>query len=267
MAKTYFRRLANKGKKVAKKRYVTKRGLPKVNRIVKDVARLKKLINVEKKYVEVNIGAANPIHVGQYSAIDSGSWTYGYKLKDITPAIAQGVTVNQRTGDSVKLTGCNIQLQIFQQPNLTVGNRLYVDIYKVDVPKGITDTTAKQIYQNNVFNNLIDAASNRDPDYMGVYKKIASRSYFLPANPGEGTMSVIHRTINLKLSQHLHMDGAASSIPVNCQYLMMFRASAGNVGTTTLTAGGGINQFPILTASSGIAVCDSMRWWYVDNQL
>ena len=261
MAKSFGRKLFNKGKKVAKKRYFTKKGLPKVGTMVKDVMRLKRLMNVEKKYVDI---AEESHQVGQFSATSVSAYTYGYKMHDITPTISQGTTVAERTGNSVKLTGATMRIQVYHTQNQVNINTAFIDIFEVDQAKSINDTTALEIFDKNPFygTSIIDSASQRNPNYRNVFKKIASRRVNMPSDDLSNDAGLRYIDIHLKLNKHLKFNGS-NSAPVNCQYIAFYRASNGNISPTYSYSGG--EKFASNTAITGYIANVVTKWWYVDN--
>lgn len=260
MAKSYPRRLLNKAKKVAKKRYLTKKGLPKVSTMVKDIRYLKRALNVEKKYVDMPELSHK---VGQLSATSVSAYTYGYKIHDITPEVSQSLLVSGRSGNSVKLVGASIRVQLYHNLDQISKNQAFIDIYKVDQPKTVNDTTAREIFDRNLFYStpIIDSSCFRNPNYMSVYKKIATRKITIPADSEAADKGIVYLNINLKLNQHLRFNDT-TAVPANCQYLMVYRATNGNISGFTYA---GSDALPTVGANTGYIANTISRWWYVDN--
>lgn len=261
MAKSYGRRLLNKGKKMAKKRYLTKKGLPKLARMAKDIQTFKRSFNVEKKWVNI---AETSHNVGQISATSATVYSYGYKMHDITPFIAQGLQVGQRTGNSIKIVGATMRLQIYHNTNQISSNFAYLDIFRVDFAQTINDTLITKIYEPNPFyaTSVIDGQSQRNTNYTGVFKRICSRKIYIPADQHEQDKGVKYVDINLRLADKIKYNEIGGT-PLNCQYIMVYRAGNGNV--SDLFSYSGTEKFPTTINTTGYTANTFTKWWFVDN--
>ena len=261
MAKSYARRLLNKGKKMARKRYLTKRGLPKVGRIMKDIKQLKRSFNVEKKYVDIPEASHA---VGQFSATSATVYSYGYKTHDITPFIQQGLQVGNRTGNSVKIIGASMRIQLYHNTNQISSNYAYLDIFRVDFAQTINDTLATKVFDPNPFytSAVIDGQSLRNMNYTGVFKKICSRKIYIPADQHEQDRGVKYVNVNLRLNDKIKYNEIGGT-PLNCQYIMVYRAANGNI--SDLFSYSGTEKFPVVTNTTGYIANTVTKWWFVDN--
>ena len=261
MAKSYGRRLLNKGKKMAKKRYLTKKGLPRLGRIVKDIKSLKRSFNVEKKWVDIPEASHA---VGQISATSATVYSYGYKIHDITPFIQQGLQVGNRTGNSVKITGATMRIQLYHNTNQISSNLAFFDIYRVDFAQTINDTLATKIYEPNPFytSAVIDGQSQRNTNYSGVFTKICSRKVYIPPDSHEQDKGIKYVNINLRLNDKIKYNEIGGT-PLNCQYIMVYRAGNGNI--SDLFSYSGTEKFPTTGNTTGYIANTVTKWWFVDN--
>jgi len=96
MAKTksLLKKASRAVKKQLKNRYFNKNGALSSSRIFKDVAKLKMMINAEKKRYEISV---NGVAFAQLNGNAAGLYAL-----DITPIPAVGSNFNQRSGSSIK---------------------------------------------------------------------------------------------------------------------------------------------------------------------
>lgn len=249
------RRVVRKGVKYAKKRYVNKKGNLRLNRLVKDVAMVKKLINVEKKrytqtYTYDFLGQVNGAGGGAYIA-------------DLTPLIAQGTGASQRTGNSVKMTGMYLQGQLIQQQSAIDSNIVSVEVW-FHKTKEVTmslSSTGNEIYNNSPFSNQIDMISRRNQDYFSDYVCIRKKRVVVRADTYSATNILRNATfgMGLKLNRHLRWNDAGTLI--NGQLFLLVRCQSGNGSSTTASTA----NIPHQGINTGLKFSLDQITYYVDN--
>lgn len=249
----FIKRAAKYGVKYAKKRYVNKRGNFKLGRLVKDVAMVKKLINVERKRI---YGTYNG-NVGQVNGGGGGA-----NMFDITPNISQGNSASQRNGNSVKVTGVYIQGQFLQQVNALDRNRFSVEVWchkTKEVPMSLASTGA-EIYNESPFSNQMDLISRRNQDYFSDYVCLRKKMVYMPGDK-YATNIIKNQTFNLGLKLNRHLRWNDSGTLINGQYFVIIRAQSGNASSTTASTANIAHQ----GISTGCSVNLSVATYYVDN--
>lgn len=247
------RRVVRKGVKYAKKRYINKAGNFRLGRLVKDVAMVKKLINVEKKRYNSSTSGV----VGQVNGAGGGA-----VMLDITPTIAQGTNASQRTGNSVKMTGLYIQGQFIQQSSALDSNRFSIELWchkNKEVPMSLGSTGA-EIYGASPFSGQIDMVSRRNQDYFSDYVCLRKRTAYVRGDTNN-TNIFKNTTFNMgvKLQRHLRWDDAGNLI--NGQYFLIIRAQSGNCSSSTASTADIAHK----GTNTGYTYGLNISQYYVDN--
>jgi len=245
-----IRKVAKYGAKRVYKRYA-KGGIA---RVVSDVARLKALVNVEKKYIDQ--GYDNVVGQCNGNALATTAL-------DITPILTQGVGVNQRTGQSIKLTSMTCYIAVNMQSAQTVPCKIRFEMWKIiGNPQTSLTNVITECYDANPITTIVDYLSVRDPNFYSDFKRIGSKTITFPGAEYAGN-TLRQKTIrfNIKLNHHVRYNGATTTLTDGQMVLMAF-AEAGNVSTTTVSTlpfvyGTGIN--------TGFNYQLSNRYYYVDN--
>lgn len=249
------RRVARKGVKYAKKRYVSKKGKFRLGRLVKDVAMVKKLINVEKKrYTQTYTYD----FLGQVNGAGGGAY-----ITDLTPLIAQGTGASQRTGNSVKMTGMYLQGQLIQQSGALDSNVVSVEVWfhKTREVAMSLSSTGNEIYNNSPFSNQIDMVSRRNQDYFSDYVCIRKKRVIVRADTYSATNILRNATfgMGLKLNRHLRWNDAGTL--VNGQLFLLVRCQSGNGSSTTASTA----NIPHQGTNTGLKLSLDQITYYVDN--
>lgn len=260
MAKTwkgYARRVARRvvkaGVRFAKKRYMRRGG---VQRLVKDVAMIKKIVNSEKKLYRANAG---PAAVGQVS----GNSNAGLYI-DMTPIPAQGVTRSTRNGASIKLCSQYFRFQIVQQSATVSPIKLRFQLFKnVGSQNNINVGVASgELHQSNPFNGLIDFNSNRNPDYLRDWKLLREKKVTLATDPLASTLMIKELAFGMKYKNYHVRYNADTTTPLQGQMILVITADNGNCSTTTASTTANI---PITAINTGATVAYSLDSYFYDN--
>lgn len=229
------KKVARKVRGKAIKRYFNKGYKPKIGQMASDIARLQKMVNAEKKVIDVNPASGNFALYGNAGATLDGAYCV-----DVTPAIAQGVTRSTRNGNSVRLHTACMDIRIDQ--GATAGSNFTYVAYlvrRMDAQVALTATQVKdQIWEVNPFTSIRDLNSNRDPESgLQGYKMIKTFRGSFPVDALSGVDQFRHHKIPLKLGFHLRYNNDASTKVEQNQLCLIMFASIGNTTTTnTLNA-------------------------------
>lgn len=248
-------KLARKGGKYLRKRYVTKTGKGlRVRQIAKDVAVLKAMVNAEKKNI-INTTVQTAVAQINYNT-DSG-----YILNDITPLISQGVTDSTRNGDSVKGHSMVIRGQLMQQANTQTDIKVRLLVLET---KGIPETpTMGQIFNQNPLTSCTDYNSIRNPDFYKNYSVVADKRFKLPSHMYSSQSTVFKDfQVNIRFRKGYHIRYSNNTNTVsNGQLILVMLADNGNLGALASSN---------LTIPNGGAFTGSLcKYWteffYYDN--
>jgi len=248
------RRVVRKGVKYAKKRYVSKKGNLRLGKIVRDVAMVKKLINVEKKRFSSNYTGV----LGQVNGAGGGA-----VMLDITPFITKGNDANQRNGNSIKMTGLYIQGQFLQQSAAIDRNTVSVELWchkNKEVGMSLA-STGNEIYTNSPFSNQIDFVSRRNQDYFSDYVCLRKKMVRVTADTFSGTNIVRNATFSFPIKLNRHLRWSDSNVLINGQIFLIMRCQSGNASAST----GSTANIPHQGINTGLTYALDQITYYVDN--
>jgi hypothetical protein len=257
----------------AKRRYGIGKGKGgiKIDAIAKDLMMIKSRLNVEKKEKrEVEITAGT---VGQVFNDLNGYW-----FQDITPSLGQGTGADERVGNSLKMTGCNLNFQFMGQSQTLTGRKIKIGLYRVRDPSlGPSDYSSDittDVLDANPLTGLLDynaAKAYRNSKNDGI-ACIREKTVYIPkvevldrsgGNSADYDFEKAYKTLNfpVKLNDLIRYEQDNDNLPNGFRYVILVRADCGNSGTT----GSNIQNIPVTFGSSGVTFRMGQRWWYVDN--
>lgn len=239
--KSGLKKTYRKVRGMAKKRYG---GVGGRSNIVKDVALLKSLVNVEKKRFDVT--SAGPITMGQ----TAGAGVSAYLCNDVTPAPPQGLTNATRNGNSIKIVSAVIDMYLNQSVNTINAIKLKWMLVcrpdnSLDIAAGVANT---YIHETNPFSGVIDYHSNRDAEFFTAFKIIKSGRVSLSQDQIATGIAYAQIKAPLKLNHHLKYNTNASILTTKNKFYLIVMADTGD--TVALT---------------GNQVQYNIRWYYTDN--
>ena len=197
--KKYAKKAYTAVKKVAKKRYGTKTGGVRMTQLMRDVALVKRSLNVEKKDIESSVSLNT--NIGQVNGLATRADGYW----DITPAIIQGSGHSQMTGNSVKLVSMALKGQVTQMSGTAHPIKLKMYIFK---NTGITQA-ASTVQNSNYFldlnpiTGLPDYQSSRNVNFFKDLKVIKTQTLTLDPDSTSGEIMIKNFSFISKLSHHL----------------------------------------------------------------
>lgn len=243
-AKRYAKGVIKRGVKMAKKRYMTKRG-PNIKNIASDVAMLKHLVNIEKKRFDFTLSSAASFAQSNTVGV---SGQYAISLSPNT--IAEGVAQGQRIGQSIKLVSGFLSMQIQQQANAI--NDLKIKWLIVCRPDNSSlpsnATSIAQFFEPNPFSGVNDYYSSRDPEYFNAFKIIRQGTINLKQDNITTGTSIVQKRIPLKLDLHQKYNTDTVTPTVKNNVMLFIQCSGGDVALGT-----------------GATIVYNMRWYYTDN--
>lgn len=244
-ARRYIKRQYRRGKKWLKNRYYPG-GKLKVRRIAKDVAFLKNLVNVEKKYVTFTVGDS----FGQANNLAKAHY--------ITPLIslAQGTTASTRNGNSVRATSLQWTLRMRGQTNLSSDNNwiMYIVMHKNSLPEDSYTTgsggTLANLFLQDDYWALLSTHSFRNVEHFRDWIVLRRVRGSVKADASSTAGNYDH-SINgyVKLHKHMRFDGANTTCIEN-QLYAIFVAANGDIQAGALT---------------GLTFNLQYRFHYIDN--
>lgn len=104
--KRFAKKTARKAVAFAKKRYTTRTGGARVNKIARDVMKIKRSLNVEHKHFDYNFGASGLAQDGPAQP------TRGTPVTLSLPLPERGVAYNNRVGNQIRITHITSKIQM-----------------------------------------------------------------------------------------------------------------------------------------------------------
>lgn len=264
------KKYAKKATKAVGKRYGVsygRKGLrmskSSLSRIDKDVQMIKSRLNVEKK---LKVGLVQTGTVAQ-----ANQNTYGFVTHDLTPLWTQGVGEDQRVGNSLKLTGFHMKLQLRGQQYTGTKRRLKIMLIKTTRPGTITlDNIVEDMFDINPLTGFVDYHSDRDYSdnqktekvLRTVYMTLGDKPYTDSFGDGEPYAQIADRTIALKLQDVLRFENNLTSAPNDARYFVVMLCDTGNKSTSSSSTNPGVMIQPQRT---GVEYQFHNKFWYCDN--
>jgi len=242
----------------------------KIDTIAKDLMMIKSRLNVEKK--EKKSAEIINASVGQvYNDLN------GYWEQDITPIMLQGTSADERVGNSLKMTGVNLNFQLTGQLDCLTGRKLKVGLYRVK---------NSSLTQNERSAGIVEDVFDTNP-LTGLYDVNATKAYrsgktdgitcvrektvYLPklqflagtTNYADQESERAYKTFSfpVKLNDLFRYEYNADELPNGFRYVLVVRADCGNSGPTASN----IQHLPVHVPNSGVRLRMGQHWWYVDN--
>lgn len=259
------------------KRYFKKGYRPKMGQIYKDIKYLKEQVNSEKKRITVkNLNSSTTATAYNNILGQSNGNNAGYIALDISPYPIQGPQIADRNGSSIKLHSSYYEffLQTMSENQQSMKIDYYIVLIKghpVNTPTNFVDN----MFLNNPWittspNNIIDTASNLDPDYFGTYKILKRGKMYIPNSSTGEKNQVRIKTYDFGMKyfkgkgHHIRFNANTQSI-MDGQIMLVMLADAGNcnVGSTASTISPANPE--TLPALTGATVNFSITHYFYDN--
>lgn len=227
--------------------------------LYKDVQLLKSMINAEKKRIEGNV---NYTTIGQCN----GNADTGYLITDITPAVAVGTNLNQRTGSSIKLSSMWLRMQFSHMSSAVspVNLRIYVIRVKGDA-QTVNATLANKFLVADTISTYTDYNSYRNPDYFKDFEVLLDKKIKMEPDQFSGQMMVkdVNYIISFKYRDgHIRYDQNTTNTSSGQLVLLIVSSNGNKSASTAQTTSGNVVNSGINT---GQAVSASIKSYYFDN--
>ena len=228
-SKKFIKKASRYIKGKAKARYQTKTGGVRINQVLKDVATLKKMINAEKQNAETT--TTSEYTLAQFNGVATAGW----RCQPIMPTIGQGVSEDQRKGDSLKICSWVLKMQVYTNGNATLSGVNYKFLV-IRQPTNPVDTagTVANFLETNPFSGVIDYYSNRDYQHFKDFIVMGTVGGKFKANEsgdaGQGSKTNVH-TLARKQEFHIRYDKGTNDILNNPIYLLALSSDGDRSGT------------------------------------
>ena len=229
--------------------------------VARELAKIKRSLNVEKKHKDTN---GPNTTVGQVANDLEGGQVF-----DITPTIAQGTDGDERNGNSCKLTGFALKYQLVGQQNCRTKRRVQLMLVKardssfggtganilnvlfdVNPLTGVRDTNAPRNYSSMKHHGL--SVLRTKTCYLGEQHATIA--------PADHDAAHVTGSFTAALQDVLRFDGSSDSSPEHVKYFIIVRADVGNAGSSVSNL-----AVPVKTGDSGVTMRSTLRTWWVDN--
>lgn len=234
-------------------------GKNSVSRLAKDVMMIKSRLNVEKKF------RLGDVQLGNVAQMNFN--TLGFQTHDLTPLWSQGLTETNRIGNSLKLTGFNMKIQLRGQPETFSARRMKLLFIKTTDTTSTLTAIVQDMLDVNPLTGVVDYFSNWDySDNKRVHKVIRTVPMYLPKGNDIGATTtnvkaIKDYNISLKLDDTLRFETNASTSPNDYRFFILILCDTGNIAASATTNPGCMVQLP----TSGVEYQFHNKFWYVDN--
>jgi len=264
----FLKKVSRSASRFVKKRYgVGKKRSLNVGAIARDVASMATMLNAEKKVL--SIGSANQLATGQIVGQVNQNIT-GATVYDLTPMMPQGSGVSDRTGNSIKLHSSYFQFQV-QQQGTGVLTPLKVRIEMWSNPGIVQDQAdvLSRLYVANPFTGIVDFNSARNPDHFNDYRKLMTKTCYLPVDQVSGQLMTKQFAVPFKWNRgkghHVRYTGTGYTNYLTDvkagQVFLIYLCDVGNLNPTLVST----LNVPVTAVSTGAGVKMSYRHYYYDN--
>ena len=141
VAYRYVKKGAKKASKYAKKRYTTRTGGMRVNRLVKDVAKIKRSLNVEHKHFDYQFGSGQGV---------SAQTPYNNDPIFLALTLPQrGTAYNQRVGNQIRITHITTKIEMLFKNNTDLFSRTTCSARLLFAKSGDDVPTIEDLYEQD----------------------------------------------------------------------------------------------------------------------
>jgi hypothetical protein len=222
----YVKKAYKKGTRYAKKRYFKGKGYsnPKIQTMARDVMRLKSMINAEKQNATSLVTTEYPL--AQFNGVSSS----GLQEINLMPTISQGISEDQRKGDSLKICSWALKIHAYTNGGDTFNGcnyRFYV-LREPNNPNSLGNL-ADNFLETNQFSGVIDYHSNRDYQHFKDYIVMGTVSgkFKAPENTTLSGNKANTHTLARKQEFHIRYDKGTTNI-INNPIRLLAVASDGD---------------------------------------
>lgn len=199
--------------------------------LYKEIAAIKKMVNAEKQNAEFVSTTVQPL--AQLNGAATGAVCF-----DITPTISQGVSEDQRKGDTLKIVSwvykCNVQTNSFNTLQ-DVRYKFYI-LRQPSNPIAAGGTAITQFLETNPFSGYEDYYSNRDYEHfkdwtvMGVINGKLNTNGNDSANQYRSNTHVLAR----KQEFHIRYQKGTTTVLQNPIYVLAVASEGDRSGTNLI---------------------------------
>lgn len=225
-----------------------------IYQVARDVANLKALVNVEKKYIDASYSDS----VGQVL----GGLT-GMLYKDITPIPTLGTGYANRIGQSIKLVSCSMNIILNAQADQRVGQRVRFELWQVARDTKNITAMLNEMYEVNPITTIVDIMSNRNPNNMKDFKKLCSRTVYFPTDQSNNAGAKRQKTLRITLKMDQHVRYAKDTLVL--QYGQLYLCIMTNTGNSSPSVVSLLPNIANAAVNTGLEFDMHTRFYYVDN--
>lgn len=231
-----------------------------VPRLMKDVMRLKTIINSEKKRIEVT---GEGIPIGQVNGNNSGHY-----VADWTPLPSQGTGFNGRDGNSIKWHSSHYSFLFRRQPAAVGPCRIQIQLIKII---GEAYTSASNILGRFIEpdrwitgGTIYDTASDRKPEYFKQYRVLRTKNVYFRDAAYSGQSSAVQRIVNFGMvlkNHHVKWNNNSNTL-ADGQVICLITMDTGNGNVTTAST---LDDIQNTAINTGVTMSFNRLDYYYDN--
>lgn len=237
-----FKKYRRGNRKPARKPRRINRKRTSVAKLAKQVKVLAQQTNAEKKHYGpvfmTDLEGASTIPVGLSNGTNADG---GGSIVDLRPTIVQGLTHDDRIGNSVRLHALHLKFAVAGQSAQSMDSKLTFEVYRVNNNRPYNGSDrgwsilGKDLFKPDPLTQLFPCDATRNPNYFNQFTLIRKKTIYTPQDNGGSSNFIRKFNMGIKFPKyHIRWDDAGNQIT---QLILVVRASNGNrsVATATLT--------------------------------
>ncbi|WP_445769538.1 MULTISPECIES: hypothetical protein [Gammaproteobacteria] len=177
--KRYVSKSIRKGKKVIKKRYTTRTGGARINRIAKDLLFVKRKLNTEHKHIDYLIGSAATANVVAQYPTKSNPIILSLDLP------VKGLNFNNRVGNQIKISHITSKFEFIFNNNTDLIQRTNLRVQLLFAKNASDVPSIDQLYEldsNNAYTPLSMSNTQEYGKFLWIKSHDHQKGYTQPTN-------------------------------------------------------------------------------------
>lgn len=257
--KKYAKKQFGKAKKMASQRYTTRTGGVRINKVIQDVAKIKRSLNVEHKHYDFHFGSGRPVSAQQP--------TNQTPIVLALPVPARGTAFNDRVGNQIRITHITSKLQFFFKNNQDLIGRTSCSVRLLFAKSGADVPTISDLYEPDANGHYTRNSFTSSQDWkkyawIKPLNSFKSHTDMMPRQAEDATIAIrttpsaqsIHDTTyyvnkSAKTSIKMMFENGSDTIVSQMKPYLLFMSD---------TVQATINYDPVL-------ITGTIRFTYVDN--
>lgn len=166
----------------------------------------------------------------------------GMQLINVTPQIIKGDDRNNRQGNSVKIVGGCVHINLAGQSAQSMNSKLIFELWKVSDyglygSNPTPATLGSDLFKQDPITSRYSSNCGRNPNFFTKFRCVRRKIVYTPQDNGAASNFVKQFTMPFKEGQVIRWDDSAGGLNyLNTEYHLVVRCSNGNASGTVTSA-------------------------------